>query len=510
MDHKSFPFIPKDLNFPVIPNDLFDSSLDLHKLPFDAGTGPIGSFEQELLSLSNGASSMREVTPIVAYVSVLRAVRALSNQTSNYQQEIGVAHAMADGLSTLGAELGLPEGYYDVDTSGEPIVLREGLGEHVILPTHFEKGAYFSNPHADHQLRLEARALPRIKIGQYTRFGGGVGVNAGGDVTIGNAVWLSPGAYILKQNHDPYGRPSVGSRTVAMTQMPKIRFADYAWVGKEAIVGWAADYIGKAAIVASRSFVNGWVGDYSITGNNNKVVQYLPYKAAAFELFELDFEGMLRIANWQRVNDYWICLFEEFNRARPKSLALPSVTTLLGSDARRGARLLDMNPGLGDHLLQAAQRGLLADGVSQDRKTFPFILQRLRDVANKTVRLRGDVHPGHLPFETGAYVATQHKTVGYEVVLDTGLPSDIKWPQLRARFREAVRVAKPEASIVYSVQGEYDYSELIAVAKGHLLELVQEGTELDAAGRQQHVIQFRKWTAPGEIGEDTDLRIAYG
>lgn len=64
--------------------------------------------------------------------------------------------------------------------------------------------------------------MPSIKIGQYVRFGRNAAVNAGGDVEIGDGVWLSPGSQLLRQDHDPYGRLSIGSRTVAMTPITDV------------------------------------------------------------------------------------------------------------------------------------------------------------------------------------------------------------------------------------------------------------------------------------------------
>ncbi|MEV6029496.1 hypothetical protein [Streptomyces sp. NPDC052036] len=114
-------------------------------------------------------------------------------------------------LGELAAELGLPEGHFSVDTSGDPLLVREGTGQHWILPTHFEGGAYFSAP-----------------------FGKGSGINAGGDITIGDGAWLSPGSPLLRQDHSAYGRPSIGARTVSMTHQPGIVLRDYAWMGHKA------------------------------------------------------------------------------------------------------------------------------------------------------------------------------------------------------------------------------------------------------------------------------------
>lgn len=495
-------------NHDVVLMELLDANTKLASIG-DSNQGSVGALEQQLMSLSDNAASVRQVAPIAAYVSVLRDIRALSAQTSAYRQEMGVAVALKERLAALAEDLGLPDDHYDIDTTGDPIVLKEGMGEHVLLPTHFEKGAYLSNPHADHQMLLKASQLPRIKIGRYVRFGAGVGVNAGGDLDIGNYVWFSPAAYILKQNHDAYGRPSVGSRTVAMTEMPKVRFADYAWVGKEAVIGWAADYVGKAAVVASRSFVNTWVGDYAITGNSNKIVQYLPFKAAAMENWGLDFLDMLRISDWDAVQAVWRRSFDKWQKAYDSRIS-PLLSRLLTESGSRGARLLDLNPEMGDQVVIAAQNGFQVDGAASNRRSFAYILQRLQDLRLKGVRLRGDVLYDSLPFETGRYIERQGRTVGYDAALATGLPAQTVPQELAALLSEAIRVTKPEAWIVIGISGDYDISFLVAAAEDRGLRVAQEERELDGVGGCRYTLLLQKRKVADGLDEEVDIRIAYG
>jgi acetyltransferase-like isoleucine patch superfamily enzyme len=267
-----------------------DASVSVSPLELDSDIQALGALERAL-------SSADVFQPVPRYVKTLRQLRKASQTISCHRDEIKFGVTFGERLKELGDDFGLSPQHFSVNTSGSPLLVKEQVGEHLISPTHFENGAYFSHPHADHQLEHSADELPSIKIGQYVRFGRNAAVNAGGDVEIGDGVWLSPGSQLLRQDHDPYGRLSIGSRTVAMTRLPPVKLCDYAWVGREAIVGWNADYLGKASIVGIRSFLNTWVGDYSIVGDQGKVLQYLPFKAHLMETYQPSIEQTLQVSD---------------------------------------------------------------------------------------------------------------------------------------------------------------------------------------------------------------------
>src|SRR3990167_2689714 len=244
--------------------------------------------------------------------------------------------------------------------------------------------------------QLNSEQLPKIKVGRYTRFGKNVGVNVGADLTIGEGVWFSPNSYVLKQDHCPYSRPAVGARTVRMTKLPAMKICDYAWLGKLSEAGWDCDYVGKSSIIATRSFINSWVSDYSLTGNHGKIIQYFPYKAALFELWECGFEEMLKIDDWYQVNEIWLKQYHTFCQENsfhePVSLLKNTMANL-----SVGKNVLDLNPQYGDAVCYAAGKGLNVDVISIDRKNFPVILQRIQDSRFNNIRLRADLDLSKLP-----------------------------------------------------------------------------------------------------------------
>ncbi|WP_349533926.1 acyltransferase [Leuconostoc citreum] len=261
--------------------------------------------KDELLKPFNNES------PIVDFNNVLKKTRSLSNKSENVLDEMKVMNYFKEQLSEYAIKYQLDSNYFLINNSGPILVVKTKQGQHYIKPTHFERGAYFSSPHFDHELNYSATQVPKIKIGKYTRFGQNSAVNVGANITIGDCVWLAPGSILLRQEHDAYGQPSIGARTVSMTNQPSIKIADFAWVGRDVIVGWSAGYIGKASIVGARSFINKWVGDYSIVGDHSKILKYLPFKAYLFEYFAPTLEDVLRISDWQRVEKQWTIFYKQ-------------------------------------------------------------------------------------------------------------------------------------------------------------------------------------------------------
>ncbi|MCF1464029.1 hypothetical protein FS827_22245 [Agrobacterium vitis] len=381
--------------------EYFDTSITIDALDISKVDKLLTRFESEL-------HSDRSSSPIAAYARTLRGLRKEVQSVQTNKDEIEFGHTFKERLLSLAKELQLPDDHFSIDVSGEPLLVREERGEHLISPTHFENGAYFSHPHADHQLDWRADELPRIKIGQYVRFGRNASVNAGGDVTIGNGAWLSPGSQLLRQDHDPYGRPSVGSRTVAMTKLPPITLEEYAWVGRETLIGWGADYLGKASVCATRAFVNTWVGDYSITGDRGRIIQYMPFKAYALEYSDTSLRDVLRITDWSAINTAWL----ETYRSSPADAQ--TVAELPADILRKGASVLVIAPS-GLNVVSAFKHQKI-DIIDYSRKMSPYILQWAQDNGKYDVRFRADLNTRTLPFPTGGDVHYR-RTIGYDTVV---------------------------------------------------------------------------------------------
>lgn len=392
----------------------------------------IGALEQAL-------RDPEDRRPIPLYVNALRELRKGSQAISGHGDEIRFSHTAHARLGAVATELGLSSSHYNFDTSGSPLIVRESTGEHVISPTHFENGAYFSHPHADHQLEHSIADLPRIQVGKYVRLGRNAAINAGGDVFVGDAVWLSPGSQLLRQDHDPYGRPSVGSRTVAMTRLPAVRLCDYAWVGREAIVGWNADYLGKSSIVGLRSVVNSWVGDYSIVGDQGKVLQYLPYKAWLMERFQPAVEQTLQISDWAAVNSDWLTTYRDnplqsAHTATEVKALFANLSSSL-SVLLVGPQAAQLAPCFGEHS---------TDIISHSREHFAALLQWAQDNGQRRLRVRGDLSATALPFISGGHYHYRRK-LGYGVVIIGSSEST----EPATVLAEGLRVCAPGGLVLY-------------------------------------------------------------
>jgi acetyltransferase-like isoleucine patch superfamily enzyme len=385
--------------------------------------------------------------PIVRYAQVLKELRTLSAAIGDEQQQMEFGRLVAARFARLAAELSLPHGHFAVDTTGEPLLVKEGAGQHWILPTHFEGGAYFSAPHADHQYGLAAHHIPRIRIGRYVRFGKNSGINAGGDITMGDGVWLSPGSMLLRQDHGAYGRPSVGARTVSMTTQPGVTLRDYAWVGRDAMVGWNSDYLGLGSIVGTRSFINNWVGDYSIVGDHDRILQYQPFKAFLLGRYRLTVEETLRISDWAAVDRDWRQVYADRAGALLGSGDLTPFAESV-QDAGAAPRALLVRPG-SLRLVPALSGGRL-DIVTGSQELTPYLLQWASYAKAKRVRVRSDLTGTALPLETAG---TYHydKRVGYELVVAEYDPAAASVP-----LPELQRVLLPGGVLIAEARGLAD------------------------------------------------------
>lgn len=389
-----------------------DASVEIDPINLLDGQHELGGLEKALASV--------EQQPITRYVKTLRDLRKISQTTNGHRDEINFGVTFKERLQLLGAELRLPVEHFSINTTGAPLIVKEKTGEHLIAPTHFENGAYFSHPHADHQLGYSAEQLPTIKIGQYVRFGRNSAVNAGGDIDIGDGVWMSPGSQLLRQDHDPFGRPSIGSRTVAMTRLPPVKLCDYAWVGREAIVGWNADYLGKASIVGIRTFVNTWVGDYSIVGDHGKVLQYLPFKAHLMETYQPTIEQALRISDWASVNADWLTVYRDEYTLESSDVLPEEVTKLLKVNGCKKFVLL-IDPA--DNAQLQSVSGQAIDVIAGSRVRFSYHLQWAQDLSHQHLRVRAGLDYSALPFPSAGEFHYRRK-LGYSLVIANSAPED--------------------------------------------------------------------------------------
>jgi acetyltransferase-like isoleucine patch superfamily enzyme len=412
-----------------------DASVGIYPINLVTGERELGGLEKSLVSVAQ--------QPITRYVQTLRDLRKLSQTTSGHRDEINFGVTFKERLQGLGAELQLPDEHFSINTTGAPLIVKEQTGEHLIAPTHFENGAYFSHPHADHQLGYSAYQLPSIKIGQYVRFGRNSAVNAGGDVDIGDGVWLSPGSQLLRQDHDPFGRPSIGSRTVAMTSLPPVKLCDYAWVGREAIVGWNADYLGKASIVGIRTFVNTWVGDYSIVGDHGKVLQYLPFKAYLLETYQPTIEQALQVSDWAAVNADWLTVYRDECTPESTDVLPEEITKLLKVNG--GKKLVLLIDPTDNAQLQAVSSQAI-DVIAGSRLRFANHLQWAQDQGHQHVRVRAGLDFSALPFPSAGEFHYRRK-LGYSLVITNSAPSE---HQARQVFvSELARVLAAGAYLLY-------------------------------------------------------------
>lgn len=415
-----------------------------HYMDASVSVSPIelGNEVQELGALERALNSPAVHQPVPRYVKTLRQLRKASQTISCHRDEIQFGVTFGEHLQELSNDFGLSKKHFSVNTSGSPLIVKEQVAEHLISPTHFENGAYFSHPHADHQLDHAAHELPSIKIGQYVRFGRNAAVNAGGDVDIGDGVWLSPGSQLLRQDHDPYGRLSIGSRTVAMTRLPPVRLCDYAWVGREAIVGWNADYLGKASIVGIRSFLNTWVGDYSIVGDQGKVLQYLPFKAHLMEAYQPSIEQTLQVSDWAAINSDWLMIYRDGPKSDAAARLPEEVAAYLDTLGKKSVLLIA--PPDNSQLQAFAKHGI--DVISSTRQQFAHHLQWAQDQGHKQVRLRADLDFSRLPFASAGDFHYRRR-LGYSLIVANSAPVEAETH--RAYVKELARVLAPDAYLLY-------------------------------------------------------------
>lgn len=349
--------------------------------------------------------------PIVEFNNILIDTKKISEQSNDYNDEISVMKDFKTKLSSFSKRFNLDSKHFVIDNSGKTIVVKTSQGQHYILPTHFEKGSYFSSPHFDHQLNYLPEKVPKIHIGKYTRFGKGSVVNAGGDIYIGDYVWLAPGSTLLRQEHNAYGQPSIGSRTPLMTRQPGIHLADLSWIGRDAIVGWNCEYVGKSSIVGARSFINKWVGDYSIVGDHSKILSYLPVKAFLMEYYHPSIEEILQISNWENIYQEWQSFYVKNKVYQQKNIIVsPHNVPLTNKDCR----VLIVNPSTSE-MFSKFTRNSNIDIFLEDKLLTPFILQKAQNLNMSNVRVRQFNNIGRASVSSNQRV--MGRETGYDMII---------------------------------------------------------------------------------------------
>lgn len=350
-------------------------------------------------------------SPIILLNKILTDIRSQSLKISDLSDQINIVKTFNTRLKDLAKSLHLSSSQFNIDISGNPYIIQNKIGQHYILPTHFEKGAYFSLPHFDHDLKKGPKQLPKIHIGKFTRFGKNSSVNAGGNIDIGNYVWLAPESVLLRQEHSAYGQPAVAARSLTMTRQPSIKINDYAWVGRGAIVGWNCQYIGYQSIVGSKSFINRWVGDYSIVGDHSKILNYLPYKAYLDIYYSPKFIQLLKITNWNKVNSEWIT---EFNSQFNSQATETWLTKILNN----------LSKGKDNILIYKTSARKIIDGLNgqridillSDKKEIPFDLEIAKETHYMNMRIR-HISENSLSIPADSANWYIDKYTGYKVVV---------------------------------------------------------------------------------------------
>lgn len=445
--------------------NFFDGSIRVERIDLDVNKQWIGTFEESV-------ASENENHPIALYAKTLRKLRTLSQDISSCRDEILYAQKFKSKLNELGERLGLLKEHFSVDTNGDPLLVRGMNGEHIISPTHFERGAYFSHPHADHQLNVCSNQIPSIKIGKYVRFGRNAAVNAGGNITIGDGVWLSPGCLLLRQDHDPYGIPAIGARTTAMTRLPPIRLCDYAWVGRDAMMGWNGDYIGKASIIGTRSFVNSWVGDYSIVGDHGRILQYLPFKAFFLEKYKPTIDELMKITDWEAINSEWLNIY---NNSDKDDYYDQQICEYLPEPKSRKVAALLIEP-QNTAMLKLTSK-YVTDVISSNREKFANFLQWTQDEKHNNIRFRSDLDFNTLPFSTAGYYHYRRK-IGYDLVIVNNAPQE---PGIVYHFLEELeRILSVGGHLLYPISHFKDITRTfqdLEMTKMKTVKDIKIGTE---------------------------------
>lgn len=352
-----------------------------------------------------------KTAPIILLNKILMDIKSTSLKISNLTDQINIVKLLNDKLQNLSKSLNLPSNHFDININGKPYIIKNHVGQHYILPTHFEKGAYLSLPHFDHDIQKKANQLPKIHIGKFTRFGKNSSINAGGNIDIGNYVWLAPESVLLRQEHSAYGQPAVAARSLSMTRQPSIKINDYAWIGRGAIVGWNCQYIGRQSIVGSKSFINRWVGDYSIVGDHSKILNYLPYKAYLDIYYQPHFIQLLKISNWNKVNNAWIKEFNsQYNLHLNKSYLIKLLNDLSNT---KDNVLIYKTPAQN---IISGLKGQRTDILLSNKKEIPYDLEIAKEEHYMNLRIRYiDDKLLSIPADSAKW--SFDKYTGYQVVI---------------------------------------------------------------------------------------------
>lgn len=372
-----------------------------------------------------------EKNPIVMYNEILKKIKEKSNKAIGLTEQIETAEYLKRELEILKEKLNIKLNHFSINTEGSIIVTTFKKGQHYLAPTHFETGAYLSLPHFDHMLNCNSEGIPKLHIGKYTRIGKNAAINAGGDIFIGDYVWLAPGSTLLRQEHNAYGQPSIAARSVAMTKQPSIYIENFAWVGKDALVGWEAQYTGKCSIVGSRSFINKWVGDYSVVGDHSKILKYLPYKGYFMEYYKPNLKELLKVTNWEKINEEWL---EVFNKVDKKSKEIEVQKRL---KEKKHLRILLLNT-KNHKILENINIQNQTDILLLDSKQIPFYLQKAEYLNNYRVRVRKISTLENIPLEDCC--ESFRKENGYDYVITNKVNKDV--------LKEIQRIIKKDGEVI--------------------------------------------------------------
>lgn len=198
---------------------------------------------------------------------------------------------------------------------------------------------------------------------------------------------------------------------MAMTTQPPIHIADYAWIGRDAIVGWGVRYIGKRSIVGARSFINKWVGDYSIVGDHSKILGYLSYKAYFMEYYSPSLKDVLQISDWEKIFEEWKNYYNK-NIKTFKNI-FPSLTSFVQEKLSIKSRVLIINPTTPSLFADFPKKAAL-DILIKDKSLLPFILQEAQNMGMQNVRTRILENLEQLPLE--ANLSVIGRETGYDLM----------------------------------------------------------------------------------------------
>lgn len=310
-------------------------------------------------------------------------------------------------LGLVSEVLDLPDGHLSVEASKKYVeVHRNGKSRSAIMPTYLGNGVKFTIPHDDYMYGLDTGKLPRLRLGENTYVSANVRLDIGGDLNIGDRVFIGRDTHRLGHVHDP-NFPGIVRETMVATKTDyRLRVGDDALIGYEVDLAAKTSYIGENAIIGQRSTVTTpWVGDFSILVGNNRTIGYLPTQA----YFKYQYPDAVNVETMAAI-DWNGALEEEWQTFFKRRYATMErqIMDFTNNDSIKKQPILVLGrtnniPQLAGYILN----GDTIDYVTDDLQDHAFLLQLAKNCQNFNVRLR-----------TGISYFLENKPEKYSIIID--------------------------------------------------------------------------------------------